>query len=146
VPDRTERPSSGSFPGHKEGCWSQELWGCKYVTVCVYTDNSSKQPSACHVWGYDVKVTFADLWNTKPCCVIGGYTDKQTRLNVTRSLWRIRKYQLVEGGDYCQGRKKLVNVCVLHLFKMWVIQEPNKVALWNKQYFEERKAEIMQHV
>jgi hypothetical protein len=29
---------------------------------------------------------------------------------------------------------------------MWLIQEPNKVALWNKQHFEERKTEIMQHV
>jgi hypothetical protein len=29
---------------------------------------------------------------------------------------------------------------------MWIMQEPNKVALWNKQYFEERKADIMQHV
>jgi len=31
--------------------------------------------------------------------------------------------------------------------KMRIIQEPNKVALWNKRHFEERKKkEIMQHV
>jgi hypothetical protein len=29
---------------------------------------------------------------------------------------------------------------------MWIIQEANKVALWNKRHFEERKTEIMQHV
>jgi hypothetical protein len=29
---------------------------------------------------------------------------------------------------------------------MWIIQEPNKVALWNKWHFEEEKTEIMQHV
>ena len=29
---------------------------------------------------------------------------------------------------------------------MWVIQKPNKVALWNKRHFEEKEMEIMQHV
>ena len=29
---------------------------------------------------------------------------------------------------------------------MWIIQEPKKVALWNKLHFEEEKTEIMQHV
>jgi len=29
---------------------------------------------------------------------------------------------------------------------MQIIQEPNKVALWNKRHFEEEKTEIMQHV
>jgi len=29
---------------------------------------------------------------------------------------------------------------------MQIIQEPNKVALWNKRHFEEKETEIMQHV
>ena len=32
------------------------------------------------------------------------------------------------------------------VFKMWVIQKPNKVALWNKRHLEEEKMEIIQHV
>ena len=32
------------------------------------------------------------------------------------------------------------------VFKMWVIQKPNKVAIWNKRHFEEKKMEIIQHV
>jgi hypothetical protein len=32
------------------------------------------------------------------------------------------------------------------VFKMWVIQKPNKVTLWNKRYFEEKEMEIIQHV
>jgi hypothetical protein len=32
------------------------------------------------------------------------------------------------------------------VFKMWIIQEPNKVALWNKRQFEGEKTEITQHV
>ena len=30
--------------------------------------------------------------------------------------------------------------------KMWIIQEPKKVALWNKRHFEEEKTESVQHV
>jgi hypothetical protein len=29
---------------------------------------------------------------------------------------------------------------------MWIIQEPKKVALWNKRQFEEEKTESVQHV
>ena len=32
------------------------------------------------------------------------------------------------------------------VFKMWVIQKPNNVALWNKRHFGEKKMEIIQHV
>ena len=32
------------------------------------------------------------------------------------------------------------------VFKMWVIQKTNKVALWNKWHFEEKKMEIIQRV
>ena len=32
------------------------------------------------------------------------------------------------------------------VFKMWVIQKPNKVALWNERHFEGEKMEIIQHV
>ena len=32
------------------------------------------------------------------------------------------------------------------VFKMWAMQKPNKVALWNKRYFEEEEMEIIQHV
>ena len=33
-----------------------------------------------------------------------------------------------------------------HVYKMWIIQEPNKLALWNKLQFEEKKTEIIEHV
>ena len=32
------------------------------------------------------------------------------------------------------------------VYKMWIIQEPNKLALWNKLHFEEKKPEIIEHV
>jgi hypothetical protein len=30
--------------------------------------------------------------------------------------------------------------------KMWIIQEPNKLELWNKLHFEEKKTESAHHV
>ena len=33
------------------------------------------------------------------------------------------------------------------VFQMWILQEPKKIALWNKRQLEERKkTEIVQHV
>ena len=32
------------------------------------------------------------------------------------------------------------------VYKMWIIQEPNKLALWNKLHFEEKKTESVEHV
>jgi len=32
------------------------------------------------------------------------------------------------------------------VYKMWIIQEPNVLELWNKLYFEEEKMESIYHV
>ena len=32
------------------------------------------------------------------------------------------------------------------VYKMWIIQEPKKLALWNKLHFEEKKKESIEHV
>jgi hypothetical protein len=32
------------------------------------------------------------------------------------------------------------------VYKIWIIQEPKKVALWNKRHFEEEKPESVQRV
>jgi len=32
------------------------------------------------------------------------------------------------------------------VYKMWIIQEPNTLELWNKLHFEEKKAESIYHV
>jgi len=54
-----------------------------------------------------------------------------------------------------QSATTLINLLELEFYiwilahpvgKMRIIQEPNKVALWNKRHFEEKITEIMQHV
>jgi hypothetical protein len=32
------------------------------------------------------------------------------------------------------------------VYEMWIIQVPNKVAVWNKRHFEEKRTENMQHI
>ena len=32
------------------------------------------------------------------------------------------------------------------VYKMWIIQEPNKLALWNKLHFEQKETESIEHV
>ena len=32
------------------------------------------------------------------------------------------------------------------VYKMWIIQEPNKLALWKKLHFEEKKTERIEQV
>jgi len=32
-------------------------------------------------------------------------------------------------------------ILALTVYKMWIIQEPNTLELWNKLYFEEKKTE-----
>ena len=53
------------------------------------------------------------------------------------------------------GKKSLFNPLAPELFffilahpvyKMWIIQEPNKLVLWNKLHFEEKKKESTEHV
>ena len=44
-------------------------------------------------------------------------------------------------------RRNYFSLILAHpVYKMWIIQEPNKLALWNKLHFEEKKGESIEHV
>ena len=32
------------------------------------------------------------------------------------------------------------------VYKIWIIQEPNKLVLWNKLHFEEKRTESIEHI
>jgi hypothetical protein len=42
--------------------------------------------------------------------------------------------------------RNFFNFLVHPVYKMWIIQEPKKVALWNERHFEEKEMESVQHV
>ena len=51
------------------------------------------------------------------------------------------------GGSLTLWRRNYFFLILAHpVYKMWVIQEPNKLALWNKLHFEEKKTESKEHV
>jgi len=37
-------------------------------------------------------------------------------------------------------------ILALPVYKMWIIEEPNKLELWNKLHFEEENTESLYHV
>ena len=44
------------------------------------------------------------------------------------------------GGGFNPLAPEFYLIILAHsVFKMWIIQEPKKVALWNKRHFEEKK-------
>ena len=53
------------------------------------------------------------------------------------------KYLLTHNATVLTFWRRIFFQILAHpVFKMWVIQKPNKVALWNKRYFEEKKCRL----
>ena len=48
----------------------------------------------------------------------------------------------VEIVDYPFGARIIFLILALPVYKMWIIQEPNKLAVWNKLHFEEKKRRV----
>ena len=48
--------------------------------------------------------------------------------------------------DYPFGAGIIFLTLAHSVYKMWITQEPNKLALWNKLHFEEKKTESIEHV
>ena len=51
-----------------------------------------------------------------------------------------------EGENLTFRRRNFLLNFSTPVFKMWIIQEPKKVTLWNERQFEEEKTENVQHV
>ena len=51
-----------------------------------------------------------------------------------------------KNGEYIPCLKYSVPIFVENINKMWIIREPNKLELWNKLHFEEKKTESIYYV
>ena len=65
---------------------------------------------------------------------------KYVRIMKQTAFWRGKN------GEYIPCLKYSVPIFVEYIYKMWIIQEPNKLELWNKLHFEEEKKESIYHV
>ena len=78
-----------------------------------------------------IRVTPGTSFSCRPISLhcVTAYLLKNETLNPL-TLWR-RNYFLILAHP---------------VYKMWIMQEPKKLALWNKLHFEEKKPEIIEHV
>ena len=88
------------------------------------------------------------IFLTHQLFLIKKWTVSQLILHVqTVFVMCLRGYFLFQKPTLTFWRRTFFFQILAHpVFKMWVIQKPNKVALWNKWHFEEKKMEIIQHV
>ena len=70
---------------------------------------------------------------------------KQTKPNGVK-IWNKIKFLLIVGGTCVQSNVNLFGAGIIFflilahpVYKMWIIQEPNTLELWNKLHFEEKK-------
>ena len=85
-------------------------------------------------------------------------TKKERERETDRKTTKHRRYlfhlNTTDGDDFTRLLSVLTLWCRNYFFlilahpvyKMWIIQEPNKLALWNKLHFEEKKTESIEHV
>ena len=63
-----------------------------------------------------------------------------------KEKWNPVKYQRWQNYFNLLATDFFFQILAHPVFKMRVIQKPNKVPLWNKQHFEGEKMEIIEHV
>ena len=76
------------------------------------------------------------------------FYDKSKKVKLQSTLWRhIVGLHTTDPIFLNPLAPELFFLILAHpVYKMWVIQEPNKLALWNKLHFEEKKTESIEHV
>ena len=66
-------------------------------------------------------------------------------------LWRVAEPPVLYGGcmapkETFRRRNYFFLILAHPVHKMWIIQEPNMLELWNKLHFEEENTESIYHV
>jgi hypothetical protein len=118
----------GTYEGEDNSCWGS-------MKESVFGRPRSR-------WGCNFKVDLEEMlgssWTGLLWLIINSSLD--IILNVgavvttrTTSALKMRRNWLTF------WRRNFFQILAHPVFKMWVIQKPNKVALWNKRHFEEKK-------
>jgi hypothetical protein len=61
-------------------------------------------------------------------------------------LWEYIKYIYIIQKIKPLGARIIFLILAHTVYKMWIIQEPNMLELWNELHFEEKKTESIHHV
>jgi len=60
--------------------------------------------------------------------------------------WRHKHWNFQNAAYLTFWRLSYILILAHPVYKMWIIQEPNTLELWNKLHFEEKKTENIYHV
>ena len=78
---------------------------------------------------------------------IAGGEDTAGDEDIAALFWRRTQLSRKVVNIITFGRRNYFFLILAHsVYKMWIIQAPNKLALWNKLHFEEKKMESIEHV
>jgi len=71
-----------------------------------------------------------------------------TENTARRGFWRVaQRHSVTSRKTLTFWRRNYFFLILAHpVYKMWIIQEPNKLDLWNKLHFEEEKTDSIYHV
>jgi hypothetical protein len=121
--------------------------GFTLCCVCVWAGRPAR-PKTQHDYHHDTKVKPEAATAVIELLIMGGKT--------TETCWTVNKCQSNKLKNYCIRLVIYLNCAMMHgltnlkfyiyilaqpVCKMWIIQEPKKVALWNKLHFEEKNGE-----
>jgi len=82
-----------------------------------------------------------------PCRLVPSLSSSTGHFNFTRNQrcrYKVRHFGTCCGGDSFNPLKPEFYIYILAhpVCKMWIIQKPKKVALWNKRHFEEKNRRV----
>jgi len=143
------RGREGRGMRRSEKCNLLYLWQFTYIITKVYTrersilkQEGSTVPSWMHTFNcpWDCLVETSEekeatvlSWTSRCVYQTNGYVSSSQHKQVFKclTLWR---------------RNYFFFILAHPVYKMWIIQKPNKSALWNKLHFEEKRTESIEHV
>ena len=132
--------------------WSAPWWWCDCIETCqscfdvnfkVNFETVFKTIRSCFSW-WIKKLWYILYVNTRP----------SSKTNLAKVLVFVTvPYMLIQRATKAgQGIFNLLApelfflILAYSVYKMWIILEPNKLELWNKLHFKEKKTENIHHV
>ena len=82
---------------------------------------------------------FIEVLSTKRKLTGNGFPHTLEAFLKVKSFELLTKESEIYWNSLTFWRRSLFQILAHPVFKMWVIQKPNKVALWNKRHFEGKK-------
>jgi hypothetical protein len=119
------------------------LFSSTITKYFIFDSHPYSERRSNRVYTMILRTTRVSIWKRKECLLL--VLLASWRNQHIKSCDSLLQSTLQLRGLTFRRRNFLLNFST-PVFKMWIIQEPKKVSLWNKWHFEEEKTESVQHV